>query len=214
MCATDPLSPQGKAERHHLAKLVFGKNSLSYSTDFPEVECATNSAGQQGFYVSTNAGGHRTAIHFHPDNAAPRSVVEMTWRLQGSVSEGYPSYGACAAHEWVPLNGPGFHGGASGYLAECPVPFSCIQGSHRGYSDARNDAPVRATYDGEIFTTSQLLTFSGNHYGDSCIDAAGRTCACDDEIPTRQSALWFTRLAYTALAAPPAAPPLPPSSPE
>ena len=83
------------AEREQIVAHIFtmGKQSSHASlVDNPnlslvdEVACATNSGGEQGFYIAytttDNIHSQSVAIHFRPPDAAPSSRVELAYVMQ------------------------------------------------------------------------------------------------------------------------------------
>jgi len=185
------------------------QHNLSYATGFDEVTCATNSDGEQGFYIAysfseSSRASHEIPIHFRPADAVAGPVA-ATWVLQGS-DDGY----RCTTPNWVPLNGPGFNGGDGNYLGACGTApgLTCIQGSAVPSRDAPAGPITYVKDDFDPATT--VLTWSGSDYGQTG-ECGAHGCACSSEIPTTKVALWFTTLTYSVAPSPP--PSVPPSPP-
>jgi hypothetical protein len=87
---------------------------------------------------------------------------------------------------WIPLNGPGFDGGSTGYLSPCMPGMTCIQGS----AEHLRDAPLNVSHRVDnVDSATTLLTWSGSHS-----DLLSLDCARDIEIPSERPTTWFSRL--------------------
>jgi hypothetical protein len=139
--------------------------------------------GEVGFYLDNYdyyAANHTQGFHFRPQGMS-YTRVRLSYRMQGTQQ----THNRCANGNWVPLNGPGYNGGYSGYLSPCLSGFTCIQGTP---TDGR-DAPIAATYSNDSINSSNtLLTWSG-----STDEPLSNGCSRDANIPTSHPTTWFTR---------------------
>ena len=142
-----------------------------------------------GFYISYfyddtmpyNTSCHGISIFLNPNILYDTQDISMDWILQGS-DEDY----RCTNGNWVPLNGPGYNGGYTGYAISSPSGISLIQGT----CENGRDAPVSANYNSTVSTTT-YFGWSGSACGGFTTTA---NCARSINIPTNKTALWFTKL--------------------
>ena len=107
--------------------------------------------------------------------------MRVSYRMQGSDPSNH-----CSTGSWIPLNGPGWNGGTTSYLAACPSGYSCIQGTA---SNGR-DASIATSYTTDTLDwTDTLLTWSGSNY-----QPTSSGCARDNQIPSTLPALWLHEL--------------------
>jgi len=141
----------------------------------------TSGAGD-GIMLTTNeTPSHNTSYYLRAPHAF--GSVRLDYRMQGS-EDGT----RCSSNNWVPLSGPGFNGGFSGYFAVCPDGYSCIQGTCQN----GRDTPIAVSgYAVDGLSATQLLAWSGSNYASSA-NASG--CTRDALIPSVRPGLYITGL--------------------
>lgn len=153
------------------------RNRIFLPTNLNEAPVSSAS----GFYLAYTGAGHGTGIYLDPNLMTNFTEVKMSWILQGN-DDGY----RCTSKNWIPLNGPGYNGGYTGYQAPTIAGKTNIQGTcTRG-----RDAPVSASYNSNI-NENTMLVWSGSSLS---TDLTTGNCALSSSIPTNRVALWFSQL--------------------
>jgi hypothetical protein len=141
----------------------------------------TGGAGDGVFMYTNQSPSHAEALFLTP--TLDHSSIRLSYRMQGD--EGGTR---CSTANWIPLSGPGYNGGHSGYLVSCLSGFTCIQGTPQ----SSRDAPINVSnysVDG-LNPATTLLAWSGSNND----QATATGCARDSNIPTNHEGLFITKL--------------------
>ncbi|MFT6819991.1 MAG: UDP-3-O-[3-hydroxymyristoyl] glucosamine N-acyltransferase [Myxococcota bacterium] len=145
------------------------------------VSAMTGGTGDGVFLYSSQSRSHNEALFLTP--TVDHTSIRLSYQMQGDEGGS-----RCSTSNWIPLSGPGYNGGHSGYLVSCLSGFSCIQGTPQN----GRDAPISVsnyTLNGMDPTTT-LLAWSGSNQDQTT--ATG--CARDPNIPTNHEGLFITKL--------------------
>ncbi len=143
-------------------------------------------SGNPGFHISNTGASplHTRGFHFGLNTGVPYSQVRLDYRMQGSQNDS----NRCSTGSWVPLSGPGYNGGYTGYPSPCPGGYTCVQGT----STANRDLPIQATYSNDSVNSSNTLLTWSNSVSTQVSDS----CARDPEIPVGRPTVFFTEFRF------------------
>jgi len=159
-------------------------NLFFESVNVAKVEVKTNKDGKLGIVIEYDQySSHNVPIYLNQNKSYTNNSIRISWALQGSDE----NYRCSGSSNWIPLNGPGYNGGYTGYQAPCKSGFNCIQGTTTVY----RDEPINAKYYNTNVSSNTLLTWSGSR---TDVKGTSENCARDPKIPSGMTALWIDEL--------------------